>query len=585
MSRSAARSAPPVETPFAAAFGAIVGSVGLRATLGGLLWGAAGLRGLAGPARAVLGRHSGCALFAEAALLPKTPTVAALIEAVARDPALPGDLYASALAGGERKRRGAFYTPAWAVEAVLDTLPALADHPGGVLDPACGGGRFLVAAYTRLAQHLSPMDALARLQGVDADPVAVALARGALYLTAPLPEGTDGSGAPHPAAAAVSLGDPLSVHGTPEAPEGKGAVLGNPPYRGGRFSPLAVLSPAARARFRTAEYQVDPYLLFIEAGLAALRPGGQLALIVPNPFMSNLRTGALRRLLATENRVEAVVELPVSTFAAGVETVILRVTRGGHSRPTVPVLAAAERDSVRNTGTLYLDAAAPAAPWAMSRPDTPLVEALGRVAGRIGDVAEVTRGINPYHHTRHTPEEIARRVHHADHQAGPDFTPELRGRDLQPFRLAWNGRHWIRWGPWLKEPRDPRLFEGPRLLVRKILGETLVAAYTDAPFHCDQSVYIVKPRPGQPWPLPVLLAWLSSRPLADLLRERHQEHDRLFPQLKVAELRNAPLPPCPPDAPVVAALAARVTDFLAAGALAAERPAIDAAVRALYEGR
>lgn len=584
MSPRASRTAPPAETPFADAFGALVATQGLRATLGGLLWAAAGLRGIAGPSRAALARHTGCPLLAEAAVLPKTPAAAGLVEAVARDPALPGDLYAATLAGGERKRRGAFYTPAWAVEAVLDTLPALADHPGGVLDPACGGGRFLVAAYARLAAHLPAPEALARLQGLDADPVAVALARGALYLTAPLSEAMDGRGATHPAVAAVALGDPLAAHGTADAPEGKGVVLGNPPYRGGRFSPLATLSPAARARFRVAEYQVDPYVLFIEAGLAALRPGGQLALIVPNAFMSNLRTGALRRLLAAENHVLAIVELPAETFGAGVETVILRVTRGGHASPTVPVLAAAEGEPVRTAGTLHLDAGAPAAPWALTRPGTPVVAALSRAAGRLGDIAEVTRGINPYHHTRHTPDEIARRIHHADHQAGPEFTPELRGRDLQPFRLAWNGRHWIRWGPWLKEPRDPRLFEGPRLLVRKILGETLVAAYTDAPFHCDQSVYIVKPRPGQPWPLPALLAWLSSRPLADLLRARHQEHDRLFPQLKVAELRDAPLPPCPPDAPAVTALAERVTAFLAAGAPEAERPAIDAAVRALYEG-
>jgi hypothetical protein len=561
LSASPPRSAPE------AAFSDLAAAYGVRAALGGLLWGAAGLLGLAGSSRAALARRTGCGLLAEAAVLP--PAAAPLSAAVARDPALPGDLYAGALAGGERKRRGAFYTPSWAVDVVLDTLPALAEHPGGILDPACGGGRFLVGALERLRAHLPVATAMTRLQGVDADPVAVALTRAALFLS---------SG--EPAEDAVAAGDLLSSH---EAPEGLGVVLGNPPYRGGRFSPLASMSPAALARFRVAEYQVDPYVLFIEAGLAALRPGGQLALVVPNAFMSNLRTAALRRLLGGEHRLEAVVELPPETFAAGVETVLLRVTRGGRARSRVPVLAAGPEAPVRPAGELVIDLDAPAAPWPLFRPGTPLVPALSRAAGRLGDVAEVTRGINPYHHTRHTPDEIARRVHHAHHCAGHEYTPELRGRDLQPFRIDWGGRHWIRWGPWLKEPRHPRFFEGPRLLVRKILGETLVAAYTDAPFHCDQSVYIVKLRPGQPWPPLALLAWVGSRPLADLLRARHQEHDRLFPQLKVTELRNAPLPPVAPDAPAVRALAEHMAVFLADGAPESGRAAIDAEVRALYE--
>ncbi len=520
------------------------------------------------------------------------------IDAVVADPGRLGELYAAGLHGEDRKRRGVFYTPRHVADAALDALPPSvgpALHPRDrVLDPACGGGRFLIAACDRLAPHVPAVELLGRLHGRDTDPLAVAVTRAALYLRL-----VEHPGQRLPLSRTIREGDLLAEHGAgDQGADLYDAVVGNPPYRGGRFSPLSGLGTAERRRFRAAEYQVDPYVLFIEAALARLRRGGELALVVPNTFMSNLRTAALRGLLASENRLEAVLELPASTFGAGVETVVIRAMRGGRTPLRVPVMALEDRHAsglapcgptrtaTHPAGTLIVPDGDRQAPWPLLRPGAPPALLTGGKdragAGTLGDVAEVTRGVNPYHHTTHTPAEIAKRVHHAASKLGPEYVPELRGRDLQPFRTAWNGRHWIRYGPWLKEPRDPRFFDGPRLLVRKILGETLVSAYLDTPFCADQSVYIARLRDGQPWPPLALLACVSCQAVADLLRARHQEHDTLFPQLKVAELRALPLPPVAPDAPAVQALAGAVAAFLAAGAPDDQRPAIDAAAAALY---
>lgn len=580
-------------------FARAVAAQGVRPVLGALACAAASHRGLTdepGALRAL----TGSALF-DGPLASLPAELCPLAVQVALEPGRLGELSAGGLATVDRKRRGVFYTPAWVAGVALDRpTAALAPEADAlVLDPACGGGRFLLAAFDRLALHLPAPEAIARLRGLDTDPLAVAVARAALYLRA-----ASRPGEALPVARIVDVGDFLSLHGTQQALSGFSAVIGNPPYRGGRFAPMATLGTAGLGRFATAEYQVDPYVLFIEAGLAALRPGGRLALVVPNAFMSNLRAGALRRVLAEQAEVTALIELPPATFGAGVETVILRVTTGAGAADRVPVfkakrhpaaptgslttarpeaptesLATAPDGEMSPSGTLLVSRHPPGGPWPLLRGDEDAPTHFHQTLDLIG---EVTRGINPYHHTRHRPEEIARRIHHADHAAGPDFSPELRGRDLRPFQLAWSGRRWVRYGPWLKEPRDPRFFVGPRLLVRKILGPTLIAAYTDAPFYCDQSVYIIKLRPGQPWPPLALLACVGSRFLAELLRARHQEHDTLFPQLKVAELRGAPLPPVSPNDPDVISLADQMAAHVAGGAPEAARGPIDAAVSALY---
>lgn len=508
--------------------------------------------GLVAPADAAerLYAWTGSELFAagvDRSVVVSSADAAALVA----DPGLLGDAYAAGAEGNQDA--GRYYTPKWVVDVALEGVAA-----GRALDPACGGGRFLLGLLERGAD-------VSELTGIDADPVAVAVCRFALWLAV---------GRPGPLPLDVRVEDALAAHADGTLAGGYDVVVGNPPYRAGRF---ARLDPRYRAAFEVAEYQLDPYPLFLELALAAARPGGAVSMVVPNAFLSNLRCGKLRAHLLGRHGLERLVELPEDTFDAGVDTVVVGLRCEGRTADEVPIHDA---EGARR-GRLVFDRGEPAAPVAVAR--TPEAASLV-VASRgwrttLGDVAEVTRGVNPYHHTRHTPEEIAARVHHADHRAGDDFVPELRGRDLGAYRVEASGSRWIRYGPWLKEPRDPRFFEGPRLVVRKILGETLCAAYLEAPLCCDQSVYIAKLRPSQPWPAGALLAVCNSRVVAALLRTRHHEDDRLFPQLKVAELRGLPLPPVDPVGlgPLAVRALALQDDYSTRA-----REAIEAEVAALY---
>lgn len=483
--------------------------------------------------------------------------------AAAADPGLLGDAHAELEAGASRRAAGRYYTP----DAVADlTLEDFA-LGGRVLDPACGGGRFLLAALRR-----DPTSA-SRLFGFDVDPLAVATCRAALFLAS----------GPGDYASRVQCGDPLlglAVRRLPETRDlfdGPGdplapyhpvhrrvdpladgpydLVVGNPPYRAGRLGRLGADAALFRRTFAAAEYQLDPYPLFLELALACARPGGDVALVVPNAWMSTLRGGRLRRLLLRDHDLRRLVELPESVFGAGVETVVVFVRREVGTRDRVPV-ERFDDGALRPAGHVEVPSD-PQAPLALVRDDAAaaLVRYASTLRTTLGDVAEVTRGINPYHRRMHTPEEIRARIHHADRALDAAFVPEVCGRDLGPYRVVWSGTRFVRYGPWLKEPRHPRFFEGPRLLVRKILGPTLYAAYCDAPLHCDQSVYVARLREGQPWPVGALLACLNSRVLAALVRARHQEDDRLFPQIKVAELRGLPLPDVDPASPKVRSIA------------------------------
>jgi predicted RNA methylase len=177
-----------------------------------------------------------------------------------------GRLHEQLLARGERKGRGAFYTP----PAVADELVAWAvrdlDDPV-VCDPACGGGAFLLAAARA---------GVRRLTGIDVDPLAVAVCEATLWL----------AGATAELVEADSLVDPW--------PEPVDVVVGNPPF----LSQLGSATARSRARAAAigASGYVDDAVLFLS--LAARRARRRVALLQPESVVSAASAAEVRAEVA-----------------------------------------------------------------------------------------------------------------------------------------------------------------------------------------------------------------------------------------------------------------------------------------------
>ena len=97
-------------------------------------------------------------------------------------------------------------------------------------------------------------------------------------------------------------------------------ILGNPPW--GNKVDMGMLSDTLRP-LHTAK----PEVLFLELALQLLKPGGRGILIVPDGLLFNREKAyvALRQRLLDENRLHAIVSLPVGVFQpyTGVKTSIL----------------------------------------------------------------------------------------------------------------------------------------------------------------------------------------------------------------------------------------------------------------------
>lgn len=161
---------------------------------------ALGARGVAGWSEAEEALAAACP--------PPDPEILAVVEEGIRRGEDPlGDRFCTLRSARERRLRGAVYTPAAIVGAMLDWAERH-EVPERVIDPGSGSGRYLLAAGRRFPA--------ARLVGVEIDPLAALLARGNL------------AAAGLAARAAIEVADFRAFVPGPCA--GRTLYLGNPPY-------------------------------------------------------------------------------------------------------------------------------------------------------------------------------------------------------------------------------------------------------------------------------------------------------------------------------------------------------------------
>ena len=196
-------------------------------------------------------------------------------------PGLPGTVHEALLDAASRRSGGAFYTPPEVAAAVVGW--ALAGRAAGcpvVCDPAAGGGAFLLAAAEALAAGGRPRAEVVEqcLEGGDIDPLAVAVTEAVLALWC------GGAAVPR-----MVVGDALALDPSvwPAEPD---VVVGNPPFlnqlgrtTARRPGDVAVL----RRRFGAAvTAYADTAVLFLVMASRLVRPGGAVALILPESFLA-----------------------------------------------------------------------------------------------------------------------------------------------------------------------------------------------------------------------------------------------------------------------------------------------------------
>lgn len=211
---------------------------------------------------------------------------------------LLGNIYTMLLPNSYRANNGIYYTPPMLAERLLDILAAEgADWAtANILDPACGGGAFLVTVSNRMLgdYRIKELPAETKLSHLEQHLAGIEIDKFAGWLTQVL---LDIITYPEAVAAGRRIKAVIKIKDTIKyALHGKrrfDVIVGNPPY--GRVK----LDDDTRKAYERSLYgHANLYGLFIDASLRLKKPEGLVGFVTPTSFLGGKYFSNLRNLLS-----------------------------------------------------------------------------------------------------------------------------------------------------------------------------------------------------------------------------------------------------------------------------------------------
>ncbi len=226
----------------------------------------------------------------------------------------------------QRGDRGEFFTPHPIVRLAVEMIDPQPNET--VIDPACGSGGFLVQTIAHVCRQHPDIDRSAyvqgRISGVEFNPD--------VALSAMIRLAFEGGTGDEIICANALLEDEHFNHTFD-------IVLTNPPFGSkGKIKDRQILKSYLLARrwnrTNNDEWEVtenvlagqSPEILFVEKCLKLLRPGGRMAIVLPDGLLQNISNGHIRFWLCSQAKVLSVVSIPQETFVpygTGIKTSLL----------------------------------------------------------------------------------------------------------------------------------------------------------------------------------------------------------------------------------------------------------------------
>ncbi len=389
-----------------------------------------------------------------------------------------GYIYQRLQSSSQKKSRGQYFTPRDVVDYLVTNAISGDNSLSAfrILDPACGSGQFLIAAYVRL-HHLyiksgTPPDQAAaqiisqNLFGIDRDPAAARICRYNLMRISGqclknIKVYNNNFISSNESSEPSRLSRISFTH-----------IIGNPPWG-------SALTRAEKCRIRSAfasaHSGINTFTLFIEQGINLLSDGGCLAYLVPEAYLNIKAHSSSRQFLLDHARIQEIAlwgEKFHGVFAPSVSFIAQRESRAENRSRSIIRVHRPAPGADGKTVTLI-----PQTHFSTTPQHIFNVHYTRRAVSLISRIEEqdciylknrarfflgIVTGSNPAHIRKHFS---------AGH---PD--PILLGKDVSQYRIEFSG-HYFRYDPGsLQQVAAKELYLARNKLLYKFIGKKLIFA-------------------------------------------------------------------------------------------------------------
>jgi len=333
------------------------------------------------------------------------------------------------------------------------------------------------------------------------------------------------------------------------------AVVGNPPYGAYLYEQE---KDYLAAQYPTQTYQLDSYLLFLEKAVRdLLKAGGHYGMIIPNPWLTNLRQGSMRRFVMEKTRVREIIHFKFPVFRRVVvdtEIVLLQTANPASWEATVTVAetldaftsgkVCKELRRLRHQQQKWRDLNGGVINIFTSESEEALAAKCRKSGQRLESWCDINVGIKPYQVGKGTPTQTRRIVEErpfdSDRRATPQHRQYLRGTDIGRYKIAPAEVRFLRYGRWLAEPRPAANFDAPAKIVMRQTGDSLIAALDKEQLLCLNNMHVIVPRDERP-SLSYLMGVINSKLMNWCYHTANPEVGEALAEVKKTNVAQLPI--------------------------------------------
>jgi len=332
-------------------------------------------------------------------------------------------------------------------------------------------------------------------------------------------------------------------------------VIGNPPYVFAREKLESDDKTFFSFRFhRTTKDKPNLYIMFLDLAIKVVRKNGYIGFIIPNAWLGVDSTEPLRKLLLDKSPPKRLIICLYPVFQnVNVETVVTLCQYDSTSSNCLCGIQLNEK----NFGQNLIDSEI--SRWNKlsrtqfavftSREAGVLIDDIQKRCVQMCEVLQVRSALQAYETGKGTPqqspEDVKNHVFDRNQKDSPETFKYLDGADVIRYGLKWSGR-WLKYGPWLSQPREIEIFSKPRVLVREVTGKypkmLLCTPVRDTYLNNKSIINLVCPEQNKDM-LWVVAGILNSKLGSFIFKHCGVKANRgLFPKVVIADLQYFPIP-------------------------------------------
>lgn len=344
----------------------------------------------------------------------------------------------------------------------------------------------------------------------------------------------------------------------PEVLDDNGSFLGfdvvieNPPYVFARENFDSFSKAYYSNNFKTSQYQVNLFFLFIEKTIQILRSEGEFSLIVPNSLLMVSSAQNLRKYLLSQTALSEIINLMGYTFeGVNVETIIFS------GKKTIPANDSKINISCNQGQQFILSQTKPQLNFALNtgselnvfsdEESDSMIEKLNTGSDILDNLVLIKAGLKAYEAGKgrpiQSPEDVKKRIYDYSYKFDDNTFQYLEGKDVCRYHLKWTGTY-LRYGEHLAAPRSFNIFGENKIIIREITGKqprAIIATYTEDVYLFNMSNIAIIARIDKSISLKFVLGVLNSKLMSYyFMRNTAKSVRQMFPKLILEDLRKFP---------------------------------------------